>query len=98
MKPGVLLGTGKALPWTAEVGWFTDMAVPHREALGLTSYVARCDRTAHRFRVTDPTEVMRWGRYARRLAREEREWLETQPGSRPAHWWVALGPVPVVPD
>lgn len=95
--PGFML-TATSLPWTARVAWFTDLATPIRDALGLTSYLLDCDRTQHRFRVTDPTEVMPWGRYARLLPRADREWLEGQAGSRPAHWWVSVCGVPVVRD
>lgn len=95
--PGFML-TEKRLPWTGAVAWFTDLATPLRDALGLTTHVLDCDRTEVRFRVTDPTEVMPWWQYARHLPREDREWLETQPGSRPAHWWVSVCGVPVLAD
>jgi hypothetical protein len=96
--PGFMLTNNPDLPWTGRVAWFTNMATPHRDALGLTSVLLDCDRTEVRFRVTDPTEVVAWWHYARHLRREDREWLETQPGSRPAHWWVSVCGVPVVRD
>ena len=75
-------------------GWFTDLAEPNREALGLTSITLGCDRTAHRFRVTDATEVTWWldvRRYHPIL------WhLEEADGAMPAHWWLATEPVPAV--
>lgn len=80
----------------AEFAWFTDLDVPHRKALGLTSHITRCDRTAHRFEVTDATAVTRYldvRRYHPRL------WsLELAPGAMPAHWWIASEPVPVRPS
>lgn len=78
--------------------WFTDLAVPQRAALGLTRYVVSCDRIVHRYRVTDTTDVHRWLDVRRRMPARWRDDLESEPGARPAHWWVAAGPVPVVYD
>lgn len=79
-------------PWS-NFAWFTDMAEPDRPALGLTSRLLSCDRTAHRFTVTDVTEVERWIN-----VRRHHPWaadLESEPGAMPAHWWIATEPVPV---
>lgn len=81
--------------------WLTDLDTPIRDALGLTSHILSCDRTAHRYRVTDDrectsfTELLRMsspGLYA--LLRP----LTETPGAMPAHWWVAARPVPVTLD
>lgn len=91
IRPGNDLGTLK-VPWSA-FGWFTDMAVPVRDALGLTSYCLDCDRTEYRFTVLgEPAELVPWVS----VRREYDDWgrlLESAPGARPRHWWVS--PLPV---
>lgn len=79
-------------PW-GYFAWFTDLAEPNREGLGLTSAILTCDRTVHRFEVTDATEVERWVN-----VRRFHPWaaiLESAPGAMPAHWWLSTEPVPV---
>ena len=89
-------GDGSALARMPQghFAWFTDLDTPDARGLGLTSQILSCDRTAHRFRVTDSTEVTRWldvRRYHPSM------WdLEKAPGALPAHWWLATEPVPVV--
>lgn len=77
-----------------QFGWFTDLDVADVRGLGLTRLMLSCDRTKHRFRVTDRRRVTRWldvRRYHPAL------WpLEEAPGALPAHWWLATEPVPVV--
>lgn len=80
-------------PWGL-FAWFTDLDTPDRSGLGLTSNLLSCDRTAHRFTVTDATEVERWVN-----VRRCHPWasdLESGPGAMPMHWWVATEPVPVI--
>lgn len=89
------------VPWTGRFVWLTDMPSPMRGPLGLTSWVARCDRTTHRYRVTDASTALRWSDMLRGLPRREREIaraLEEVPEARPMHWWVSREPVPVVLD
>lgn len=81
--------------WPARLVWLTDLAVPDRDALGLTRRIARCDRTAYRYRVTDEADVSPWIRVRRSFPAEELEW---QAGVRPRHWYVSGVPVPVVLD
>lgn len=79
-----------------EYAWFTDLGIPIREALGLTSTILDCDRTAHRYRVVDDSAVAPWVE-----ARRTYTWgadLERAPGARPMHWFVATEPVAVVYD
>lgn len=93
VRPAVDL-TDKELPLSGQFAWFTDLLIPDRNGLGLTSHILGCDRTAHRFRVTDMTEVERWTnvrRYHPEMARE----LEFAPGAMPMHWWLSTKPVPV---
>lgn len=73
--------------------WFTDLSVPIRDGLGLTSQILTCDRTAHRYRVTDPTGIVPWSSVRRSC--EWAEELEAAEGARPRHWFVATGAVPV---
>lgn len=88
--------SGEAIGTPGEYAWFTDLSVPIREALGLTSTILACDRTAHRYRVTDAAGIIPWTA-VRRVYR----WglaLELAPRARPAHWFVATEPVAVVYD
>jgi len=78
--------------------WLTDLEVPMREALGLTSHALRCDRTVHRYRVTDETHARRWMLVRQTLLQPAVHALETAPGAMPMHWWVSAEPVPVVLD
>lgn len=81
------------LAWMGEVSWFTDMAVPDRIALGLTSAMQPCDRTAFRYRVTDAAECLPWSVAYRLLPRDA--WRLTVGDHLPGRWWVAWEPVPV---
>lgn len=83
---------------TGRYGWFTDLGTPIRDALGLTMALVTCDRTAHRYRVTDEAGVVRWASVRRDFPADWREDLEGGPGARPRHWWVAVDPVAVVLD
>lgn len=83
-------GVVKPNPATG-LAWFTDMAVPDAEALGLTKITLTCDRTTHRFRVLRLTNLRRAdevlpGRLLRAM------------GGQPERWWVSERPVPVVLD
>lgn len=84
--------------WPSQLVWLTDLARPNRNGLGLTMNWVVCDRTAHRYRVTDDSLVMHWTDVARHLSREQRDLLEAAPGALPRHWWCSSGPVPVVYD
>jgi hypothetical protein len=94
-RRGILLPaaqlTPKRLPPWGSLVWLTDMAVPMREALGLSMVWSACDRAAYRYRVTDPSNVRPW--YL--VAPWWREALERSPGARPMHWFVSADPVPV---
>ena len=83
---------GLLKPWSHGVVWLTDLELPFREPLGLTSYVLGCDRSQHRYRVTDETTCVPWVKFARRDRSIEIE------GTKPMHWWVSEEPVPVVYD
>lgn len=81
------------IPW-ARFAWFTDLDVPIKDALGLTSDLLICDRTEYRFRALDPDRLVAW--MSIRLNYEFRHWLEAAPGARPAHWYVSRDSVPVI--
>lgn len=76
--------------------WLTDLDSPaFRDALGLTSYILKCDRTEHRFSVLTDAAVW-WPTYARsRINPQCRRALENAPGVMPAHWWVSTEPIPI---
>ena len=79
------------------LAWFTDMSEiaddGDRRALGLTSAVLGCDRTAYRFIVPAPygVGIVTWSTFARtaRLPLGARAVIEGAPGSRPRQWWVS---------
>jgi hypothetical protein len=98
LLPVHLFVTDKPVPWTGRLVWLTDMATPVRDALGLTSHILSCDRTTHRYRVTDSTSVLPWVKAARTIPREQREDVEGAPGAMPMHWYVSDVGVPVVYD
>lgn len=95
-----ILTDGVVKPLTGQghppLAWFTDLDVPHREALGLTSTILSCDRTRHRFRVSGSATVLPYVRIRRDLPARWREALESAEGAMPMHWYVSPEPVPVV--
>ena len=82
--------------WPGEFVWLTDLSRPIRTALGLTSRIIDCDRTEHRYRVTDTNGVQPWLDVRRHVPHPEL--IEHASGARPRHWFVARAPVPVVLD
>lgn len=73
--------------------WLTDLDVPVRGALGLTSNLLACDRTECRYVVDDPDDtVLAWTELRRSAPRDWVEALEAAPGVMPRHWWLATGP------
>lgn len=85
--------------WPTFFVWLTDRPEPDADALGLTRNYIECDRTAHRFRVTDASHVVPW----LRLLEAEPGYasvasLLDSPGADPSAWWVSRKPVPVVHD
>ncbi len=77
------------------LAWFTDLDVPYREALGLTNYLTKCDRTAFTFTVTDPDGVGIVPWTSIRREHPNADLLESAPGVMPMHWFVSRIPVPV---
>jgi hypothetical protein len=93
-----LIGETQTVPWSGHYIWLTDLSHPNVGALGLTSIMLTCDRTAHRYRVADDYEGAHpWTTVRRRLPPGWVADLET-PGTLLRHWWVATEPVPVTYD
>lgn len=74
--------------------WLTDLEAPNVLALGLTSTLIDCDRTAHRYRITDTTTAQRWVAVRRQFPGWFRQGLENAPGAMPMHWWISLYTIP----
>lgn len=74
--------------------WATDLEVPDREALGLTSNFVACDRTEHRIEV-DSEHFTHWFKARRNIAPQIRDGLELSPGAQPGNWYVSFEPVPL---
>jgi hypothetical protein len=78
--------------------WLTDLAMPIRDALGLTSTYISCDRTAHRIEITEPPQtIFPW--YLWRRAHPQHRHIayvwENAEGARPAHWYVSEQAIPI---
>lgn len=87
---------GLRTAWPGLLVWLSNMGSnPVREALGLTSHTLDCDRLEVCYRVLTPGRCTWWPLWARELPRAVREQVEGSRGARPAHWWVAEGPVMV---
>ena len=87
---------GLARPMLGDFVWFTDLAEPVREPLGLTSHTLTCDRTRHRFRVAGSQSVVPYVTIRRTLPRVRRDALEESEGAMPRHWFVSTEAVPVI--
>lgn len=95
--PAVMINPDATAP-SGLWAWFTDLSVPIRDALGLTQHLVKCDRTAHRYRVVDAGDLQPWRDVRRQINPVFRGDLESAPGARPRHWYVAELGVPVVLD
>jgi hypothetical protein len=80
--------TTKPVGGLGHFAWFTDLAEPDREALGLTSVTLSCDRTTHRYRVLSTFGVFWWPLGG------NPEWTALLTGD-PSHWWASRTGVPV---
>lgn len=107
LKPAVLLATPAQkrylardiVPrWTSQVIWLTTLESVvwiNRCALGLTSEsMVHCDRTRHRFKVTEERAVIEpWTMVRPHWPADVVQGLERMPGCKPSAWWVARGPL-----
>ena len=67
--------------------WLTDLDVPFRDALGLTSNILDCDRTEFQLRLSDPSHAKPWTEVRRDYP--ELWNLERAYGAQPMHWYVS---------
>lgn len=75
--------------------WLTNLDVPNRLALGLTSHTLGCDRMEYRFEVDDHLAI-HWPAFFRSLPFADRRRavaLHYGYGVRPAHWFVSEQPI-----
>lgn len=72
--------------------WLTDLDIPDRRGLGLTSYMLKCDRTQFRFAVDEPVEVDRWLAVRKSFPVELVRLLEASPHVLLAHWYLTTRP------
>jgi hypothetical protein len=70
--------------------WVTDLDVPQRKGLGLTSTIIDCDRTEFRLELLDDTTVRRWVDVRRDYP--ELHPLELADGAMPMHWYISTSP------
>jgi hypothetical protein len=86
---------GYLLPGLDGFLWMTDLDVPVREALGLTSKLLDCDRTQFRYAasVDEGGGVIPYLDYRHLLDPVRREGIEAAPGVLIRHWFVAARPV-----
>lgn len=70
--------------------WLTDLDKPDVLALGLTSFMLRCDRTAYRVGMETDIAVP-WTQWAHdnKVPTVIRLVLDGNPGAQPLHWWVS---------
>jgi hypothetical protein len=89
---------GALRPGLDALVWLTDLEAPHRDALGLSSALIACDRTRHRYRVTDVADVVPWVTMRNALDPVRVAAVEATPGVMVRHWFVSMRPVPAVLD
>lgn len=82
----------------SELVWLTDLDMPTRAQVGLSSSILDCDRMQFRFEV-DSEDVVPWLEWLRGKPRDVRlagRKLALATGARPRHWYVAEINVPAV--
>jgi hypothetical protein len=98
LKARAVMGHGPAVSLFLSLVWLTDLEEPDREGLGLTMRLITCDRTRHRYRVTEPHICKPYKGIRKLLPMTMRAELEQVPHARPDHWWIAFEPVAVTYD
>jgi hypothetical protein len=80
----------------AALVWLTDLDVPDRDGLGLTSSFIKCDRTEFRFEATSHIGIEPWitSRWRQAMTPVDRDDFEFY--GQPLRWFVATMPVPVL--
>lgn len=84
-------------PQMLGITWWTDLELPDRYVLGLTSDTLPCDRTTHRYRATGTVVAIPFLMWLRVQNHTVRRWCDILPGY-PMHWWVASSPQAAVLD
>jgi len=93
IKPAAMLAPfAETITLLAGVAWFTDLEAADVRALGLTSRLITCDRTAHRYTVTNSDPCVPWVVVRRMYPRELVDDIESN-GAMPMHWFVSSVPV-----
>lgn len=87
-----ILKTGVLQPGPDGLLWVTDLDVPVRDALGLTSKILECDRTEHRFKINDPEGIIPYVEFRKQLPEELIFMLELVPGVMVRHWYISTIP------
>ena len=84
-RDGALRPWGPLMDDVVPVVWLTDLDVPIRAALGLTSLFSPCDRTEHRYEVDMAAvrdgQIVPWWRYRRFVPADYRQALEEADGA-----------------
>lgn len=87
------------LPQVPAMVWLTDLPDPVRRVIGLPPIQQGCNRVQWRVTV-DVDEPLHWPRWSRRggvVHKHQRTAFEANdPGALIAHWWLVLGPVPIL--
>jgi hypothetical protein len=77
------------------VAWFTDLADPTADEVGLTSATLRCDRLAYRFEIVDLAKAHPWLGSVEQSVTPIQYQADLHRFSTPRHWWVSRQPVSV---
>jgi hypothetical protein len=72
--------------------WMTDLDVPDKKGLGLTSRILQCDRTKHQLILPHPLGAKRWVDVRRSMPKMITVALEEAEGALPMHWYVSMVP------
>ena len=99
-RDAILADGGMLRPGFDGFVWMTDLDVPYRVALGLTSQILSCDRTAHRFELvmpewndTPPWPAVPWMELRKMRGFKLMAYVLEAAGTMPRHWFVSSRPV-----
>jgi hypothetical protein len=93
-RTGVLLPHRHPL-LSKKLVWLTDLAVPDRWGLGLTSNWITCDRTLNRVSVQSTATIVPWRGWALLYEIPGALLDVLEENTRPDHWWVSETPLRV---
>lgn len=98
VKSGLLKPLAQPMMSGLPAVWATDMEIPDRDALGLTMFMVKCDRTEERFRVHPDDESLftHWPVSPLRALVRNIEAFEHEPLD-PVRWWISIRSVRVTP-